>query len=225
MLTLGVAQAASEKLLSVRSEDPQLALSAEQNRGADNAHSLGMRLDLGLGEAGKTRFALDAASQDRAAPRLDTVKLDHSIEFSDSRLLPLPGKLDLGLHAMRQRDRERAWGLGLKPRLKTQFGPLSVKLGMSVERTTDAARELAVGYQWATAYELHPLLSLDLSGKGLRRVDKGLFEASGDTLTPRLSGRYPIDRSLALRYGLGAQFDLMRREARPDLNLNFEFKF
>jgi hypothetical protein len=215
------------KLLSVRSEDPQLALSARRASGGEDVDSLGMHLDLGLGEVGKTRFALNAASQDSATPRLETIKVDHKLDLSNTLLMPLPGKLDLGLHLTRQMDKvsAKAWDMGVKPQLKTQFGPLAVKLGMSVERSADAGREIAVGYHWASSVDLTPRMSLDLTGKGLRKYDRGLVDAGSDTLSPKISGRYRFDRSLAFSYGLGAQVDLNSRETRPDLNLNVELKF
>ena len=215
------------KLLSVRSEDPQLALSAKRASGGEDVDSLGMHLDLGLGEVGKTRFALNAASQDSASMRLETIKVDHKLDLSNTLLMPFPGKLDLGLHLTRQMDRVSAnvWDMGVKPQLKTQFGPLVVKLGMSVQRSADAGREFAVGYNWASSVDLTPQLSLDLTGKGLRKYDRGLVDAGSDTVSPKISGRYRVDRSLAFSYGLGAQVDLNSRETKPDLNLNVELKF
>lgn len=219
------ARAETEKLLSVRSGDPQIGLSATRATSEGDIDSLGMHLDLGLGEIGKTRFALKAASLDRAAPRLDTVKLDHKLDLSGTALMPVPGKLDLGLHLTRLVDKVNGWDMGLRPGLRTRLGPVALKLGMSVERSAEAGRELAVGYHWASSYDLTPTLSLGLTGKGKRAYDRGLVDAGSDSLTPKLSGRYQLDPALAFSYGLGAQVDLATKETRPDLNLNVELRF
>ncbi len=219
-----MAAGASTHLLSVRGDDPQLSLRANAADQAGGADSLGMRLELPPDEIGKTRFELGTKSQDGGAPQFDSLVVDQRLALPRLDDL-LPGKLDLGVRASRQRE-VAAWDLAFKPKFRIERDGLAFKADVSLGRLADADNsDLAARYSLSTSYALNHSLSFGLDGQGEVRRNGVRPQAGFDQMTPQLSGRYFIRDGFALRYRMGWDINLASGERSPDLELKFDLRF
>ncbi|WP_374600726.1 hypothetical protein [Niveibacterium sp.] len=232
LASLGVATCASgteyvrEQTLTVRPDDPQLKLRAQSDATTRGTDTLGMSVDFGKSAAGSTSFATEALSTGGGGPRLDSLRLDHDVDFGKFRLGPVPLRLDMGMRLDRQFDDDARWGMGLRPRVHSRIGRLTMDADISVEREPMAdLRKTEMNYAWRADYEYRPALSFGIAASGSRRVDESLLNTPEPTLTPRVSGRYLLDDGVLLRYGVGMAVDTARNSTSPDLKVGLELKF
>jgi len=232
IVALGVATSASgteyvrEQTLTVRPDDPQLKLRAQSDTATRGTDTLGMSVDFGQSAAGRTSFVTEALSTGGGGPRLDSLRVDHDVDFGKFRLGSVPLRLDMGMRVDRQFDDDTRWGIGLRPRVRSRVGRLTMDADISVEREPMAdLRKTEMNYTWRADYEYRPVLSFGIAASGTRRVDEGLLATPEPTLTPRVSGRYLLDDGVLLRYGVGMAVDTARNSTSPDLKVGLELKF
>jgi hypothetical protein len=218
------ADTSSTRVLSVRSDDPQLSVRTKtsgQQGSVDN--NIGLRLELPPDEMGKTRFELETTSQDGGAPQFDSVVLDQRLAVPKIDLLP--GNFDLGVRASRQRD-VAAWDLAVKPKFKMERGDLAFTADMSVGRLANGdVADLGARYTLNTSYALNHSMSLGVGGQGEVRRNGVRPQAGLDQMTPQLTGRYFITDGLALHYRMGWDMNLNSGERSPDVELKFDLRF
>jgi hypothetical protein len=218
------ADASSTRLLSVRGDDPQLSVrtkTSNQQGSVDN--NIGLRLDLPPDEMGKTRLEFETTSQDGGAPQFDSLVLDQRLAVPKIDLLP--GKLDLGVRASRQRD-VAAWDLAVKPKFKMERGDLAFTADMSVGRLANGdVADLGARYKLNTSYALNHSLSVGVGGQGEVRRNGVRPQAGLDQMTPQVTGRYFITDGLALRYRMGWDMNLNSGERSPDVEVKFDLRF
>ena len=215
-----------EQTLTVRPDDPQLKLRAQSDAATRGTDTLGMSVDFGKSAAGSTSFTTEALSTGGGGPRLDSLRLDHDVDFGKFRLGGVPLRLDMGMRLDRQFDDDSRWGMGLRPRVRSRIGRLNLGADFSVEREPMAdLRKTEMNYTWRADYEYRPVLSFGIAASGTRRVDEGLLTTPEPTLTPRVSGRYLVEDGVVLRYGVGMAVDTARNSTSPDLKVGLELKF
>ncbi len=227
LLLAGPALAAgtsSTRLLSVRGDDPQLSLRADRSGQPGGTDNLGMQLELPPDDVGRTRFDLATTSQDGGAPQFSSLALDQKLRVDRLQDM-LPGKLDLGLHASRNRDAS-GWGVALMPKFRMERDRLALKADMSFGRLSGSdSGDLGARYKLSTSYALTQTLSFGVDGSGELQRNGNRPQAGFDQVMPQFNGRYLITEGIALRYRMGWDMNLANGERSPDVQLKFDLKF